>query len=129
MLPACAAVGTSSEDGTGCGSRVDDSAENQHATPPLARDRQSFNGDDAAYWSYPHNRLAKAIGARTFAFEPDSVGTLMGGSHFMATARDFARFGQLYLQARIGLQSVGVTRAGGMRQGAFFGPLMGVLDI
>ena len=91
---------------------MDEVAGKQHATPPHARDRQSFNGDDAAYWSYPHNRLAKAIGARTFAFEPDSVGTLMGGSHFMATARDFARFGQLYLQARIFWQSLGVTRYG-----------------
>ena len=67
---------------------------------PAVCGRESFHGDDAAYWSYPHNRLAKAIGARSFAFQADGAGTLMGGSHFMATARDFARFGQLYLQAR-----------------------------
>ena len=74
----------------------------QHAAQrgPAACGRQSFGGDDVAYWSYPHNRLAKAIGARSFVFQADGAGTLMGGSHFMATARDFARFGQLYLQVR-----------------------------
>ncbi len=49
----------------------------------------------------------------------------------MATARDIARFGQLYLQARIGLQSVGGTRYGlkpCVRE-CFFRTLMAVLEI
>lgn len=50
------------------------------------------------YWSYPKNRLFKAIGADSMLMEVDSTGTFLGGSSVYATARDYARFGQLYLQ-------------------------------
>ncbi|CAL8467489.1 g7027 [Coccomyxa elongata] len=59
--------------------------------------RRSFTSD-SAYWSFAVNRLFKKIGARSFAFEADPSGTLLGGSHAFATARDWARFGQLFLQ-------------------------------
>ena len=59
--------------------------------------RKSFSSDPE-YWSYAQNKLFKKIGARSFEFEADPSGTLLGGSHVFATARDWARFGQLYLQ-------------------------------
>jgi hypothetical protein len=34
-------------------------------------------GGDAAYWSYPANRLFNTIGAK-FAFETDNTGTFVG---------------------------------------------------
>ena len=63
----------------------------------LAGCRRSFTSD-LAYWSFAVNRLFKKIGARSFVFESDPSGTLLGGSHAFATARDWARFGQLFLQ-------------------------------
>lgn len=59
--------------------------------------RKSFT-NDSDYWSFAKNELFKKIGGRSFAFESDPSGTLLGGSHVFATARDWARFGQLYLQ-------------------------------
>jgi CubicO group peptidase (beta-lactamase class C family) len=62
--------------------------------------RRTF-ASDQDYWSFAENRLFKNIGARSFAFEADPSGTLLGGSHAFATARDWARFGQLFLQVRL----------------------------
>ena len=59
--------------------------------------RKSFT-KDSDYWSYAKNELFKKINGRSFAFESDPSGTLLGGSHVFATARDWAQFGQLYLQ-------------------------------
>ena len=61
--------------------------------------RRSF-GDDTSYWSFARNRLFRRIGARSFTFQVDPSGTFLGGSHAFMTARDWARFGQLYLQVR-----------------------------
>ncbi|GAQ83669.1 hypothetical protein KFL_001570080 [Klebsormidium nitens] len=60
--------------------------------------RRSFRGNDVAYWSYPYNRLFKPIGARSFKLSFDGVGTIQASSSVYATARDWARLGQLYLQ-------------------------------
>jgi CubicO group peptidase (beta-lactamase class C family) len=59
--------------------------------------RRSFD-NDTAYWGFARNRLFKRIGARSFLFQADPAATLLGGSHVFMTARDWARFGQLFLQ-------------------------------
>ena len=59
--------------------------------------RKSFTSD-SDYWSFAKNELFKKIDGHSFAFESDPSGTFLGGSHVFATARDWARFGQLYLQ-------------------------------
>ncbi len=53
------------------------------------------------YWSYAYNKIFKKIGATSFSFEPDPSGTLLGGSSAYMTPRDWARFGQLYLQVQL----------------------------
>ncbi len=70
--------------------------------------RRSFTSD-SAYWSFAVNRLFKKIGARSFTFEADPSGTLLGGSHAFATARDWARFGQLFLQVLFPLTPDGLV--------------------
>ncbi|MDX1906036.1 MAG: serine hydrolase [Bacteroidia bacterium] len=55
-------------------------------------------GDDAAYFRLPHERLFRPIGMYSAVLEPDASGTYVGSSYMYATARDWARFGQLYLQ-------------------------------
>ena len=59
--------------------------------------RRSFD-NDTAYWAFARNRLFKRIGARSFLFQADPSATLLGGSHVFMTGRDWARFGQLFLQ-------------------------------
>ena len=51
--------------------------------------------------SYAYNKIFKKIGATSFSFEPDPSGTLLGGSSAYMTPRDWARFGQLYLQVQL----------------------------
>ena len=53
--------------------------------------------DDAAYYSFAKNRLFDKIGATDAVFEVDASGTQVGSSYVYATARDYARFGLLYL--------------------------------
>jgi len=55
-------------------------------------------GNREEYWAFPRNALFNRIGMRGAVMEPDAVGTFSGGSYIYATARDFARFGLLYLQ-------------------------------
>jgi hypothetical protein len=63
--------------------------------------RKSFGGHDLRYWSYAYNKIFKRIGATSFSFQADPSGTLLGGSSVYMTPRDWARFGQLYLQVRL----------------------------
>ena len=51
-----------------------------------------------AYQAFPYVRLFDKIGMNSAVLEPDASGTFVGSSYMYATARDWARFGQLYLQ-------------------------------
>lgn len=53
-------------------------------------------GDDA-YYALPYRELFSKIGIRSAILEADASGTFVGSSLMYATARDYARFGLLYL--------------------------------
>jgi len=50
------------------------------------------------YCSFPKRSLFNKIGMSTAVIEPDASGTFVGSSFMYASARDWARFGLLYLQ-------------------------------
>ncbi len=52
---------------------------------------------EEAYHSFPHKNLFYKIGMNSMVMEPDAGGTFVGSSYAFATARDWARFGLLYL--------------------------------
>lgn len=52
---------------------------------------------DAEFLSYMRERLFNPIGIANPYFETDMSGTPVGSSYLYVTARDYARFGQLYL--------------------------------
>ncbi|MFC2158593.1 serine hydrolase domain-containing protein [Acidobacteriota bacterium] len=58
--------------------------------------RESFT-DSLEYLSFPRKVLFNKIGMRSAVFEPDSSGTFVGASCVYASARDWARFGLLYI--------------------------------
>lgn len=60
--------------------------------------RHSLGSDQDAYLSFPRRFLFNRIGMRSAVMEPDASGTFVGSSFMYATARDWARFGLLYLQ-------------------------------
>jgi CubicO group peptidase (beta-lactamase class C family) len=49
------------------------------------------------YWDFPREKLFNRIGMRSAILETDASGTFVGSSYIQATARDYARFGLLYL--------------------------------
>jgi CubicO group peptidase (beta-lactamase class C family) len=53
---------------------------------------------ESNYLSFPHRALFKPLGMHSAVMEPDASGTFVGSSFMYATARDWAKFGQLYLQ-------------------------------
>jgi CubicO group peptidase (beta-lactamase class C family) len=59
--------------------------------------RKKFK-DDGAYYTYVHTHLFIKTGMPDAVFETDPSGTLVGSSYIFASARDYARFGLLYLQ-------------------------------
>lgn len=59
--------------------------------------RSRFPSDEA-FLAYLHGRLFAPLGIRNAYFEPDMSGTPVGSSYLYATARDYARFGQMYLE-------------------------------
>ncbi len=59
--------------------------------------RHALGGTDADYYAFPRRELLDKLGMRRTVLEPDPSGTFVGSSNFYATARDWARFGLLYL--------------------------------
>jgi CubicO group peptidase (beta-lactamase class C family) len=49
------------------------------------------------YYSFAYREVFDKIGAHSMIIEPDAAGTYIGSSFSYATARDWARFGLLYL--------------------------------
>ncbi len=60
--------------------------------------RGAVGGSLADYWAFPRRSLFDRIGMRSAVLEPDASGTFLGSSLAYATARDWARFGLLYLR-------------------------------
>lgn len=58
--------------------------------------RSRFSSDEAML-RYLHSRLFAPLGIVAPVFEQDMNGTILGSSYLYATARDYARFGQLFL--------------------------------
>ena len=52
---------------------------------------------DTEFLAYVRNRLFVPLGIRNACFEPDMGGTPVASSYLYMTPRDFAKFGQLYL--------------------------------
>ncbi len=52
---------------------------------------------DSVYYSFPYSQLFYKLGMYSAVIEPDASGTFVGSSYMYATARDWARFGLLYL--------------------------------
>ena len=59
--------------------------------------RRKIGGDNHQYWNFPHNFLFNKLGMRSAIIEPGPDGTFVGSSYMYASARDWARFGLLYL--------------------------------
>ena len=57
----------------------------------------AVGGTMAAYQRYARERLFEPAGMASAVFEPDPQGVIVGSSYLYATARDWARFGLLYL--------------------------------
>ncbi|KJH71988.1 serine hydrolase domain-containing protein [Aliterella atlantica] len=53
---------------------------------------------DADYLTFPRRALFNRLEMQSAVIEPDASGTFVGSSFMYATARDWARFGLLYLQ-------------------------------
>ncbi len=60
--------------------------------------KQSLGGDDLEYLKFPREALFNPLGMPSAIIEPDAAGIFVGSSFMYATARDWARFGLLYLQ-------------------------------
>lgn len=60
--------------------------------------RDTAAPDYHPYYRFLYEELFDRIGMHSAVFEPDPSGTFVGSSYMFATARDWARFGLLYLQ-------------------------------
>ena len=60
--------------------------------------RQTVGGSTQDHYSFVQENLFLPIGAATAILEPDASGTFIGSSYMYASARDWARLGQLALQ-------------------------------
>jgi CubicO group peptidase (beta-lactamase class C family) len=63
----------------------------------IARVIRNVLDNDTVYVRFPRDALFDRIGMSSAVIETDAAGTLVGSSLMYATARDWARFGQLYL--------------------------------
>jgi CubicO group peptidase (beta-lactamase class C family) len=64
----------------------------------IARIMRNVLKDDREYLGFPRRALFDRIGMSGAVLETDAAGTFVGSSFMHATARDWARFGMLYLQ-------------------------------
>ncbi|MBN3820394.1 serine hydrolase, partial [Paraburkholderia sp. Se-20369] len=60
--------------------------------------REAMGAPDADYLAFPRRALFEPLGMHHAVFESDASGTLASPSFMYASARDWARFGQLLLQ-------------------------------
>jgi CubicO group peptidase (beta-lactamase class C family) len=60
--------------------------------------KRAIGGDFQQYYEYAQNRLFRPLGIDSAQLEPDASGTFIGSSYMYATARDWAKLGQLFLQ-------------------------------
>jgi len=60
--------------------------------------RDAVGGSLTDYLTFPRRALFDRIGMKSAVMEPSASGNLVGSSFMYATARDWARFGLLYLQ-------------------------------
>jgi len=77
------------------GSRWEYANANPHALWRIIRNAVGVTDRD--YLTFPRRALFNKIGMRSAVIEPDPYGNLIGTSFGWATARDWARFGLLYL--------------------------------
>jgi CubicO group peptidase (beta-lactamase class C family) len=56
---------------------------------------------EADYHAWPQRELFDRIGMTSAVLEPDGAGTFVCSSYMLATARDWARFGQLFLDGGV----------------------------
>ena len=68
------------------------------STNIISRAIRNVIANDAAYLTFPRRELFDRIGMTSATLETDASGTFVGSSFMYATARDWARFGQFYLQ-------------------------------
>ncbi|MEX6632115.1 serine hydrolase domain-containing protein [Hyphococcus lacteus] len=59
--------------------------------------RQVMKEQGVDFYQFAHDALLDPIGAESVVLEPDASGSFIGSSYVYATARDWARLGQLYL--------------------------------
>ena len=64
----------------------------------LARVMRNVLHDQAEYLTFPRRALFDPLGMSSAVMETDAGGTFVASSYMYATARDWARFGTLYLQ-------------------------------
>lgn len=64
----------------------------------LARVLRNVLHDETKYLTFPRRALFDRLGMSSAVLETDAGGTFVGSSYMYATARDWARFGTLYLQ-------------------------------
>jgi CubicO group peptidase (beta-lactamase class C family) len=77
------------------------------STNLLCREVRHTFDDDRAYWAYPRDRLFAPLGMTSAVLELDASGTWVGSSYVFATARDWARLGNLFAHdGRVGSQQV-----------------------
>ncbi|MEI7422727.1 MAG: serine hydrolase [Prolixibacteraceae bacterium] len=58
--------------------------------------RKAIN-NDSEYHNFPYNEIFRKIGMTSMLLETDASGYFVGSSYGYATARDWAKFGQLFL--------------------------------
>jgi hypothetical protein len=69
--------------------------------------RDALGGPGADVPGFAQAALFGPLGMRQAVLDVDATGTPMGASHMLASARDWARFGQLYLDdGRVGTQRI-----------------------
>jgi CubicO group peptidase (beta-lactamase class C family) len=67
-------------------------------TNVLARVMRTLFRSEDEYLAFPRRALFDRIGMSSAVMETDAAGTFVGSSYMYATARDWARFGMLYLR-------------------------------